>query len=210
MFPRSLFITAITLAYFAIWVNAMPAPMGMMLEPNMTGKAQHSNKHHTQHLVGQNRTKTSSSSSKHSSSPSTHKKNNSTLSSSSSTHEQKKAHDHKIKPVIAMSSSPSIAQLASPGIFLPRTRYCGNSDFTNETTNAFTRNLTSSFRKNLQENTNKNTKGSPLQMIANQTKQVDVAFHVISDGKSGNLSQSAIDGQIKAMNTACESSIVFT
>lgn len=177
MFSRTLLFTALVLAYFAYWTHALPAQMTLLIHNNGTVHAKMD--HNTPHIVGQNRTMTQST---------------------------KKAKNSKSKESVAKKhQQPQSHKEASmaPNAFLPRSRFCGQHDSKNATINAMAANVTSTYRALLEKKSKKTGRGALQMVLADQKMQVEVVFNVIHDGSDGNLSTSAIDGQIQALNTAC-------
>lgn len=109
------------------------------------------------------------------------------------------------------SSSASGSESSS----VNRTRVCGQPENTNKTIDAISRSLQKQKLAHLQHiagdsmstdaNGGRNTAAQAIQRVmAQNTKTIDVNFHVIHDGDTGKLSEDVVKNQIQQLNKACK------
>lgn len=108
--------------------------------------------------------------------------------------------------------SSDAAKAAMKTLQQPRTRFCAQAANTNRTVDAISQNLVSAERKRLAKIRKQRQAKSTVhnatdarsltdaKLLAEQSKTVDVVWHVIHSGSSGNLSDAMIADQIQTLN----------
>ncbi|EPQ26160.1 uncharacterized protein PFL1_06368 [Pseudozyma flocculosa PF-1] len=106
----------------------------------------------------------------------------------------------------AQAQAPASANLSSlRGALIPRTRFCAQPENKNKTIDTLTLALVQKEKKRLTKlRESREDKGRSLtnaQILADAKKSVDVVFHVVHDGKEGNLTSSQINQQVDVLNS---------